>query len=440
MKLPRTLSLRAELLIALAMFVVVNAITAIVQPQVEMNGGKGWDGAAYFTVAEQLALRQPLAAEAPFVYRVGTPVLATLVDRGDLISAFRNVNIAANLALTLLLVVFLRLYVRDWRVRLSLVGAFLLQWHGPVRFTHFYPVVADNLFVAALLGGLVLLHYARYRLSWLLIVALGAVAFGGTLVRESGLLLALVAPFARNPVQRKLEFARLPVGLVVPLVLAIAGFLFVHSIGHATNVVSRPEAGGLIVPKSPPAYLLGWWTAFGPLLILPLFTWRRSLAFLWQHQHLGALLLALTLLSSFQSPALQLQLDDTARYLFWVMPIVYVLIGRAIEQLGPLLSRPLIAVLVVSQVLAERALWTIPQPGRDPASALERGTASVLLFTPLGSDVRYVDIFPSLMAQSARLVLLGEFVLLAAVIVGWLWWSSRRAVSQQRATLAASAA
>jgi hypothetical protein len=440
MKLPRLVSPRPEFLIALGMFLLVNVLSFLFQPQIGINDGKGWDGAAYYTVAQEIATGQALIAEAPFVYRVGTPFLASLVSRNDLVLGFKIINLAANCAMTLLLLAFLRLYVKDWRVRLALVAAFLLEWHGPVRFTHFYPVAADNLMVTMLLGGLLAIHSVRNRVAWRTIATLSALAIVGTLVRESGLLLALILPFARNPIRFEWRLPRFPVGFLMPLAVAGIGFVGVHAVAHLTNTTSASDAGGLIVPKSAAAYGLGWFTAFGPLLILPLFTWRRTAAFLWQHQSMLALLLAVTVLGSFQSPALQLQLQDTERYLFWAMPVMYVLIGRALEHLLPIMTRPLLGFLVVSQALAERAFWAIPMPNAiDSESAFRHGTSAILLLTPLGNNVQYFDIFPAWMSQTYRLILIGEYVGVGIVLLGWLYWLGARAPEARRSLAAATA-
>src|SRR5215471_15199780 len=113
-----SLPLRFELAIVLAMFVLVNIVSAFSQVQIGVNDGKGWDGAWYVTVAQEISSGKPLVAEAPFVYRVGTPFLAALVDKDNLILGFKVVNLAANVTLTVLLMLWLRLFVRDWRVRL----------------------------------------------------------------------------------------------------------------------------------------------------------------------------------------------------------------------------------------------------------------------------------------------------------------------------------
>jgi len=417
-----------ELLLVVALFAIVNLASAAFQSPIAVHDGQGWDGAAYYTVAQQLAQGQHLAAEAPFVERVGTPLLAELVARDDLVAGFRLVNIAANAVLTLLLLVWLRRYVGDWRIRVGLIAAFLLEWHGPVRFVHFYPVAADNWFACLLLGGLLAIEPLVRRGRLALIGGLGLLTMLAVVFRESGLLLGLVAPFAANPLRFERRLPRVGVALFVPLVLGLGAFVGLHALTTATNTPTT--AGGaqpLIVPKSLPAYLLGWWTAFGPLLILPLVAWRRSLAFLWRHQVMLALLGVLTLMSAIQSPGLQLQLQDTERYLFWGMPVVYVLVGRALEALLPLLGRPLLGLLVLAQLVAERAFWPIPQPGGgDPSQVFERSTSAWLVFTPLGPNVQYFDLFPAWMSQAYRLILLGEYLGLAAVVVGWLAWQSAR--------------
>jgi hypothetical protein len=426
------LRLRTELLIALAMFIGVNVLSAAFQAETGINDGKGFDGSFYYTVAEQLSSGQALTSEAPFVYRVGVPLLAALVDKSDIVQGFKLVNLATNLVMTLLLVLFLRLYVRDWRIRLGLMAAFLVQWHGPIRYVYFNPVAVDNLMATFLLAGLLALHYLRDRASWLLIGSLWALAVLGTLVRESGLLLALIVPLARNPLRFEPRIPRIPLYFFVPLVLGLATFVGLHSLAHLTNAPSSSEAGGLIVPKSLPTYILGWFTGFGPLLILPLFTWRRSVAFLWQHQWMLGLVIAMSLFSSFQSPALQLQLQDTERYVFWIMPVLLVLIGRSLEEVLPLLTKPVLVALVGLQAVAERVFWPIPLPGDGDPTVFSHGQATLLLFTPIGKNVQYFDIFPAWMLQPERLILFGEYVIVAVALLGWLYWRATRGAHATR--------
>jgi hypothetical protein len=422
----RDFGFRLEVLVAASMFVLVNVASAVFQPQISVNDGKGWDGAAYYAVAEEIVEGQTPAAESPFVYRVGTPFLTALLFKNDLTLGFKAVNLLADALITLLLVVWLRRFLGDWRIRLGLVTAFLLQWHGPVRFLHFYPIATDHMFIAALLCGLLAIYSARLRLTWMLVAGVSLITVLGVTVRESGLLLGIVAPFAQNPIRLRLTQLRPAIWLVIPFVLGAAAFAAIHAVVTTTNTVASGASSAWLVPKSPAAYLLGWWTAFGPLLVLPIFTWRPTLKFLREHQFMAVLLGILAILSSISSPRLQLELQDTERYLFWAMPVLYVLIGLALEETLQLFTRPLLGLLIGGQMLAERAVWMIPQPGAtDPSELFARSSSAVLLLTPLGKTVEYFDLFPSWMSQSYRFILLGEYFLLALVVIAALYWRSR---------------
>src|SRR5262249_13799960 len=54
---------------------------------------------------------------------------------------------------------------------------------------------------------------------------------------------------------------------------------------------------------------------------------------------------------------------DTERYLLWAAPVVYVLVGLALERHRAALSSAwLIAVLVAAQAVSGRGFWAIPSP------------------------------------------------------------------------------
>src|SRR5256885_12511004 len=73
---PRRSPLLRELVLAAALFLLADAAVAATQPLIDVADGKGWDGASYYTVAQQLASGERPTEEAPFVYRLGTPFLA----------------------------------------------------------------------------------------------------------------------------------------------------------------------------------------------------------------------------------------------------------------------------------------------------------------------------------------------------------------------------
>jgi hypothetical protein len=121
--------------------------------------------------------------------------------------------------------------------------------------------------------------------------------------------------------------------------------------------------------------------------------------------------------------------QDTERYVFWAAPVVYVLVGRAALELAPWLSRPLLAVIVAGQALAERVLLPVPQTQHfDPLTLPpDRSVADLLyVLTPLRAN-EYFDLWSYWMPRLAKVVMLAEYGVVAATIVVWLLLARRRA-------------
>src|SRR6185503_4474272 len=140
---------RRDLLLAAGIFVLIDVVAAATQPLIDIAGGRGWDGATYYQVAQQLAAGIRPIADAPFVYRLGTPALAALLTPNDLFSGFVIVNAAANALTAMLVFLWLRRFIASSWIRLALFVSFVAMWHGPIRFFHFYPVSAEHLTYAA---------------------------------------------------------------------------------------------------------------------------------------------------------------------------------------------------------------------------------------------------------------------------------------------------
>ncbi len=119
-----------EVLILVTAFLLVNILGQIFQKPISLNNGKGWDGIVYYSVAEQFLKGQQPRAGAPFVYRIGTPVLVSLFFKEDLLLGFKIVNLIANGITVFLLLFWLRLNLLAWEVRVILVLLFITQWHG----------------------------------------------------------------------------------------------------------------------------------------------------------------------------------------------------------------------------------------------------------------------------------------------------------------------
>ena len=121
-----------EILIVLAVFLVTNLASQIFQPPITYNNGQSFDGVFYARMAYQISAGLPISTEAPFVYRIGTPFLVSIISKDHLVLGFKAANILANLLATLLFIFWLRFFLADWRIRALLVSPVYhrLAWGG----------------------------------------------------------------------------------------------------------------------------------------------------------------------------------------------------------------------------------------------------------------------------------------------------------------------
>lgn len=324
-----------------------------------------WDAHQYYGMASGLAAGRPAYAEVPYVYRIGVPWLVSRLTPADPRRGFMLVNGVAALAIAVLLDLWLCRWLADWRIRLALVALFAAAWHGPVRYLFFNPGYVDPPFLACLLAGVILIGSLAERFSLRTLIACAVVTLLGTLVRETMALVGIACLFVDNPVGRWTTRARsgrgLPLALkAAPLVVSLAVIVWTHAI-VAVDSTERSFAGAVLqyLRKSPLSYALAWFTAFGPVLAIPLFDWRGARRDLIEHEWLAALL-ALCAGMAFIGGS------DTERFVFWSLPVVYVLIGRTVERhRGVFAHARLAAALVVLQTISARVFWGIPDPALD---------------------------------------------------------------------------
>ena len=409
-------------------FLLVNLAGALFQKQITYGDGKGWEGVNYYEVAGQYTQgRWRVASEAPMLYRIGTPFLASLLHRrlfpDDLFLCFQLVNGVAN-ALTLVLLIFwLRRFLGDWRIRAALGLMFLLQWDTPTRWLYFYPAHTDPWMWVFLLSGLLAVERYRARPStarMLLVAALGA---AGVAFREVVLVVPAAFLFVRNPLRGASprgwladlrEAARGGWRQAVPLAAGVMALLAIRVVARQTNDYSfAATLVHWLYDKPLLVYVQSVFLAFGPVVWFPILRWRQALAFLAARQHLAAYLGAFAFLGLTGG-------TDTERLLYWSMPVVFVLVGRALEQDWADLRRRwgLLALVAVAQLVSSRAVfWPIPDHpnGYPPAWPV---------FTPFGRHVPYVELFSFFEPRSMQLASLLEYLAFGGLLAWWPGWRS----------------
>jgi hypothetical protein len=368
-------------------------------------------------------------ADAPFVWRLGTPFLASLLIKDDLQASFKAVNIVANCIALALLVVWLRIYLKNPTTRLLICLAYIGQWLAPTRFVYFYPTDVDPWTFVFLLAGLIVMTKSIKSRSNLLMLVMCSVVFVGVLFREVVLVVPIAIVFSGNPIAFNgtpslgtisIKMSKIPILNTTPIAAGIVGLVFTHMISRSTNDYSfLLTAASWAFDKPLITYVLAWFIAFGPVVVLILWNWRQSASFLSSNQSLTAYLLVL-------AAAGWLGGTDTERMILWSAPVVFVLIGRTIEQRGLLIKAyPLIGlILVAAQCISERVFWRIPN---FPTAF----SHSLPLLTPIGSHVPFLDLWSFHGSPMIEGVSFAEYLLLSLVLLLWLARIERKAMSLQ---------
>ena len=398
-------------LIVIVALVAVTAWTAARMQQVTVT--RYWDGDEYYVLTEQLAAFERPHAAAPFVYRLATPWLVARLFPHDIVGGFTAINLGAAAATAILLLVWLRRFVAERWARLLTVSLFVLEWHGPTRFVSYYPVYVDPLVFPCLVGGLILIDEIEARrgvadahLLW----ALTALCLAGALCRE----VMLVIPVALLFTARRFDPRRL-----LPLASVAAVIVATRLWAQPRIPFSWVETAFFHISHKPAyTWVLAWFITFGPLLALVFYDWRRAWRTLGGRPYLAAYVLAFGTLAYIGG-------HDTERYLFWSMPVVYLLIAQALVAHRRALDNTyLVTVLVLAQVVSARMLWSIPSPSLAVASLSEMPTPAAKIYSVLNRlfiiDDFHWNLWSNFGSRPFHALLLAIYLAFSAAMIGWI--------------------
>jgi hypothetical protein len=351
-----------EALGVVALFALITSVAAVMQ---QVTLFRFWDSDHYYWMTYFFATHQPVTAAAPYVYRIGLPWLISFAERHHYGDAYRAANLISAGLSAVLLVVWLRAYLRSWVTRLVLATLFLAEWHGPARFVHYYPMYVDPPMFVFLIAGLIVVDWIRRDESAWTFVALALLTYVGTLVREVMVVVPAALLLASDRSER--TFVRRIAGRDRRATLALLPLAAAFAAIATTRFVAIPRADSYTflsaaidnVSRKPLfAWVLSWFFTFGPVLAIVAFDWRRAARFLASRWDLAAYLCFFAFLSYVGG-------TDTERLLLWAMPVVYVLIGRALETYPRLFLIAPALVLAAAQAVSERIFWPIPSPGTN---------------------------------------------------------------------------
>lgn len=411
-----------EILIIVCVFTITNIASQIFQLHITYNRGRSFDGIFYYQVAEQISNGEKPSSEAPFVYRIGTPLMVAYFFKHDLMNGFKVINIIGNVLSVILFALWLGLFLKEWRIRTILVVLFITQWHSPIRFTYFDPVYTDPWLFVLLLIGLIAIQRIKTKSNIFIVILLGLLSFVGVVFREMVLILPITLAFTTNPIPSFYEILTSLANLrifqvikkpnyqfLIPLFMGVSSLYLVRSVATQTNDYSFTRTAlDWLYDKPFSTYIHAYFITFGPLIILPIYSWRTVKKFLSENQYLVVFLLGFMVIGWIGG-------SDTERFLYWAMPVVYLLIGIAIRENKILLNSPLLILFLVScTICSQRLFWTVPDFPNHFKTPLP-------ILSILSSKFQYLDLWSYFGERGLEIGSLSQYLIVSILILLWIY-------------------
>lgn len=376
-----------ELLLVFTLFAGVNVFLSDTQERIQQNDGRAVDGQWYYQVAEQIAAGEDIASKGPFVYRVGTPYLASQLSPDNLLQGFLYANLIANVLTTLFIYLFFRQFLKA-RTSILLMLLLFTHWASTIRFVWYNHVYTDPWTVTFISAGLLVLALMHKKVlntgGYVLLALLSAI---GVYFREIILLVPLSAALLHNPIQyfwpmkkavMTFEWGNVRFLYWIPmLVVSVLSFLSLKLLVENTTGYSFLTAIlRWFYDKSIAEYLLGWSIVYGAVFALLVWFWKDVWNFFKEHQYLLGAFSIIAVLAFVGG-------SDNERFAFWAAPIVYVLFGVIVEKYWSTLKIPyILACILAIQAYCHRLFWSIPQV----RELSEKGAGLSTLLGPIGIE------------------------------------------------------
>jgi hypothetical protein len=398
-----------EVVLILFAFFVINVACQVFQSPTTYNNGLGWDGVSYFQVAKQIASGLSPDADAPFVYRVGTPFLVSFFGEGSLLLGFKVVNIIGNFFLVIFLIMWFRYFIDTWQIRVVLVILFMTHWLSPIRYIYFYPTYSDTWATLMLLLGLLSIKRFQSHNNSFCLFVVALVSFVGVFFREIMLVIPVAFLFLDKLTPQVLGGRKLTIYLkFLPLLSGIVGLWIVRVLAHQSNDYSFIQTTLYYAYNKPfLIYLQAYFIIYGLLIIIPLYFFRQSMGFLSENRFLFVYLIIFVFLAWIGG-------TDTERVLLWASPVIYLLIGIAVQKNIIILSSPFFYLpLIPAQILTHRLFWILPD---YPNNFI----APFPFLTILGNEFQFIDLFSLNGSLKIQIVVFAEYIALSSLMIVWL--------------------
>jgi hypothetical protein len=394
---------------------------ACTQGPITFSNGHPYDAQAYFQMANQVALGEPMSTVKPFVFRVALPYLAGKLYPHEILLGFKTLNLVFGVLTLGMLFSLLTAFMRNRLVILFVCLLWIINPHAPFRFVPFFPAFTDSpalFFIVAIL----FIQQKVESNSLGKLVLLSLLTFVGVLFREIVLVATLSVVCAEmvgsNGVRaafRQLKISWRTIHGLLPVAAGIIGILVTHrmvlGVGTYTFMATIFEILNHHA-KNPQIIVLAFLMAYGPIVAL---IWadsgKASISTLTRHPELIAylvLMFILVLIGGYH----------TDRFWYWTFPAVLPLLGQSVERLIAVNSWrqwvPLMMLCLVAQGLAFRVFGLIPDSVFDAIA--NPGTPQWWILAPYGDGTNFAQLNASFMGAASSWTVLTEYFIVLTLI------------------------
>lgn len=404
-----------EIFLILIVFILVNIQSAFYQKQITFNSGQGWDGVEYFKTAQDFSQNIKPNAKAPFIYRIGTPLLVSKIFPNDINYGFKTINLYANFIMIVLFYLILTHFTQSSILRILFPVLYIFQFHAPIRFTYFYPIQTDSIALIFLFCGiLVLIKEIKSKYIYLSIIGIIGIYFREIAIIPS--FVYLLINFKEN------KYNKIETKYAIPFLLTfIAMFSIKLIVSQSNTYQSHNAAFDYLYNKSLLMYVHSLLIAFGPILLLLLYLMiKGKLNYEIPNPKQVYYLISIILILAFVGGS------DTERLAYWSAPLVFGFLAFQIDKNNLFKeSKLLLSILLILQLYSSRILFIIPD---YPCNANHQYG----FLTQFGNNFQYLDLFAFHSDNKVRLVSFASYIILTICVCALAITENRLSKRKQR--------
>ena len=378
-----------NLLILIVSSLLILIIYSNYQKTISINDNLGYDGIYYYEISEKIKDRHEIKSNAPFIYRIGTPFIASLFN--DIKKSYLFINIIFSFLNTVLIFILISNYL-NIKQSLFLSILYNLHWIIGIRYTLFDPIGVDQIALSFLYCGIIILTKSfslERKIYYILFISIFGVFF-----REIALIPSLVLLFISFKDNKK---------SILPILTGSLVYLTIILTFTKTN-----DYNGIVAAikwfyiKGLGANLLALFNVYGLLIILLFIDISKSIEILKTYKELSITLIVILTLSLIGG-------SDTERILSWSLPFFYIIIFKLL--LSKNLIKNIYVILIFSSlILTYRFFNTIPFD-------VSNTNHTIPILSYISNDFNFADLFSYHGNKIYTSIQLVEYLVLSLILV-----------------------